>query len=109
MYVEFQSKHPHRSLWVAVFHHLENDNAEFERVKAELAKVGFVPNEFPPASPLDGVEEISFGKRGTGIFGLWADDEKKIFKREAKQALVRAGYLAAGSVPYRKLTFQDCI
>ena len=105
MKIEFQSKHPHRTLFLNVTHRPDEGDV-FRELEHALGLVHWVrdPWEIPPLP--DGTMEIRFCRSGTGIFGGWTDEERIIFEAGVRNTL---GPFMSGRVPHRKLRMQDCV
>ena len=105
MKIEFQSKHPHRTLFLKVTHR-PDDGDVFRELEHALGLVQWVrdPWEAPPLP--DGTTESRFCRSGTAVFGGWTDEEMVVFEADVRNVLDR---FVEGRVPHRKLTMQDCI
>jgi hypothetical protein len=102
VYVGLESKNPHTTCFL----HIKYRGDFPQNLETLLNSVGWKRDEFAPASPLDGVAELDFGKDGTGIlFNEWTDEEYKKNMREIKKTLK-----SVGLVPTRyKLTLADLL
>lgn len=100
---EFQSKPPHRTSFLVLEF---NESHRPGALLKSLSDIGWVEDGMAPPSPLDGRQEITVSKRGTGLFGGWTETERGLFLAECQTVLER--YLHF-DVPHRQLTAADLL
>ncbi len=116
--VEFQSKTPHKTMFLKVWADVNNlPQGMFDA----LAKIGWMVDEVPFATPLPAnvcysapyakddttpIVELYFIKGGSGLFRGWTPKEAKKFVPEVRNTLRKFGFIRVG---HRKLTLGDCL
>jgi hypothetical protein len=98
--VTFQSKHPHRTCWLAIRWAGEEPAALF----TDLQALGWTRHTAAP--PLAGTHDVAFGKEGTGLFRGWTPGERKANLAQARRVLRRHGFTR---VPVQRLDLQDLL
>jgi len=114
--VQFQSKNPHDTIFIKVWADVNNEPKELYKA---LEKVGFEQEKTFPLPPIaascyydagyakgDQTQIITryFCKDGTGLFGGWTKEEKRVNRAAARKVLSKFGFI---SVTHRKLTIAD--
>jgi hypothetical protein len=116
--VQFQSQNPHNTLFLRVWADANNEPTE---MYAALNKLGFTQDEVPPAPPIPAehcyaagyakgdktlIVEQTFVKGGSGLFGSWTPEEKKVNVPAVRGALRKFGFVR---IDHRKLRLEDML
>jgi hypothetical protein len=104
MTASFDSKAPYTTWSLSLTYHLADEN-DFNEIAADMIRAGW-QLEPHPASPLNGVQQQVFNKRGSGLFGTWEKNEESAFLTEARQLMRNYGF---ERIPKNKLTYAQLI
>ncbi len=105
MEVEFQSRRPHRTLFLFVAHRPDEDEM-FQRLERALGLIHWVRDSWEAPALPNGTIESKFHRTGTYIFNGRTAEERARYEPDVRRVL--KGFVR-GRVPHRKLTMQDCI
>ncbi len=107
MKVEFQSKHPHNTVFLFV----EYDESEltlYHQLRDYLTVIGmFNVQEQRRVASMKPTS--TFSANGSGPFGSWTKAEKKLYMDRFRRILKQPDCLGLSEVPYRKLTLEDLL
>lgn len=102
--VALESKPPHRTYWVAVE---APAGREPEELYAALRGIGFdTGGAGAPPPPVDGVQQRTFTKPGSGLFRSWVDEEREANLGDVRRVLAAFGF---GEAPLLDLTARDLL
>ena len=92
MNIAYFSKNPHVTRSIGVEYKIDSETENFEKVTAELSKIGFnLDPVYAPALPT-GLLTRFFVKKGTGLFNGWKKEEAEAFMKEASIVLAGLGF-----------------
>lgn len=102
--VAFESKAPHTTPWLSVQYPVGEEPVE---LFAKLAAIGWKQDQFAPAPPLDGIQEIRLvPPKGAGLFFGWTDAEARKHMPLVRRVLRTEGF---GKVPWNRLTWDELL